>query len=77
MKKIDITKQEIMDYLLKRYKEKGKDFFFKSQTIPLDKSVCAIGRAISELSKDGKIIQWSDNKGKREKLWRTDFKESL
>ena len=73
MGKIDKTKEEILEYLLEEYQKKGKNFFFKSQNIPTEKSIWAIGRAISELKKDGKVILWSKNKGKAIKLWRTNF----
>jgi len=74
MKKIESTKQEIMKYLLSEYQKKGKNFFFRSQNIPTEKSIWAIGRAISELKKEGNVMIWSSNKGKTPKLWRTNFK---
>jgi len=74
MKKLELTKQEIMKYLLSEYQKKGKNFFFRSQDIPTEKSIQVIGRTISELKKEGKIILWSSNKGKTPKLWRTNFK---
>jgi len=75
MQKIDEIKQEIIEYLLDEYQKKGKNFFFKSQNIPSEKSIWAVGRAISELKKDGKVILWSDTKGKSQKLWRTNFEK--
>jgi len=75
MGKLDDAKQEIIEYLLDEYQKKGKNFFFKSQNISSEKSIWAVGRAISELKKDGKVILWSDVKGKSQKLWRTNFEK--
>jgi len=75
MGKSDDVKQEIIEYLLNEYQKKGKNFFFRSQNIPSEKSIWSIGRAIGELKKEGKVILWSDFKGKRQKLWRTNFEK--
>lgn len=70
-------KKMVLGHLRKHYKKYGCDFFFKSRKLKLDLNNSLIGRVCKELVGEGLVIIWNDETAQHERVYRTNFKESI
>lgn len=70
-----IKKKKIFNFLLKRYKKKGKNFYFRSSQLSRELNIppCEVGKVCKSLYMDNLIECYNKYCRNSSKVWKTVF----